>query len=166
MPCVGTTVTPIWFWWKRRYWNLGGSRRVDRLLVLNGCNGTWQWRYSYRQRQQGPCCRSNLRLLLLWLPIYQALGAQILPLARGACFLRLSSVVCLPYEFISVNALCIYLMRICTKSQNHHRINRNSSMRVFIVQVYGPDHLMMFCCMVLWIKVTKVAFSWVPIDRR
>ena len=120
--------------------------------------------YSYGQRRQGTWIQSNLRLLIFWLPLYRALGARIFTLAQGARFLRLYSVVCLPYESIRVNALWISLIIIYTLSQTQRIIHRNIYGRVVLVQVYGTEHLIVFCCIMLWIIVTKVDFSWVTID--
>ena len=93
-------------------------------------------------------------------------GTRQFPLAWGVCFLQLSSVVCLPYDYIRVNDLFIYLIRIYTPSQTNRIICRNVSGRVAPVQLYGPYHMVLFFCAVLWIIVTKVDFYWVPIDTK
>ena len=96
--------------------------------------------------------------------ILNNLGTWKFPLWRGARFLRLSSVVCLPYRSIRVNNFCISLIIIYTPSKNNPKIHRNVSGRVCIIQVYGPDHMMVFFYMGLWIIVIKVDFYWAPID--
>ena len=95
--------------------------------------------------------------------ILRTLDARQSLLAHSAHFQIFFSMVYLPYNSIRDNALCISLIIIYSLSQTNRSICRNFSGIVVLVQVYGPDHLVVFCCMVLWIIVTKVDFRWVPI---
>ena len=95
--------------------------------------------------------------------ISSTLGTAIYVSTR-VCFLWLSSVVWLLYKYFRVNALCTSLIRIFTPSQTHNSVRSNVSGIFVLIQVYGQDHMLLVCCMVLWIIITKVDFSWVPID--
>ena len=81
--------------------------------------------------------------------ILRTLDARQSLLAHSAHFQIFFSMVYLPYNSIRDNALCISLIIIYSLSQTNRSICRNFSGIVVLVQVYGPDHLVVFCCMVL-----------------
>ena len=72
-------------------------------------------------------------------------------MAVSACahLLQFSLVLCLPYQSIRFNDLYVYLIQIYTPSKTHHSVHINVYGVVVLVQVCGPYHMMVFCCMVL-----------------